>query len=259
MESIVLIKQVPDTEAAIEVRPEAKDIVEDNLNWVLNPYDEIAVEEALRIREALGGTVTLLCAGPDRCRDALRSGLAMGADRAVLINDPNLEACDQRGVALALAACIQSLDCGLILAGQRAVDDDLQFTGAAVAEELDMAFIPHVIRQEIEGQTVRCLQSTDRETVTVEAELPVLLAAQRGLNEPRYISLPGMMKAKKKPVEVRSLKDLGLDAALLPRPGLSLDRLEVPSSQRAGEMIPGQTPEEQTANLLHRLRELALV
>lgn len=259
MDIVVLTKQVPDTEAAIEVKPDGKDIVADNLNWVLNPYDEIAVEEALRIKEAQGGTVTLLCAGPDRCKDALRSGLAMGADRAVLVNDPGLQNLDQRGVALVLAACIRSLDSGLILAGQRAVDDDLQFLGAAVAFELDLAFIPHVTQQVIEEQVVRCVQSTDQETLTVEAELPALLAVQRGLNEPRYISLPGMMKAKKKPIEVRSLADLGLEAASLPQPGMSLAALQVPPSKRAGEMISGETPEEQAVNLMNRLRELALV
>ena len=259
MDTIVLIKQVPDTESAIEVDSTAARIVEDNLNWVLNPYDEIAVEEALRIKEVHGGTVTLLCAGPKRSQDALRSGLAMGADQAILIQDPALDNCDTSGLAHVLAACIRTLEHGLILSGQRAVDDDLQLTGASVACELDIPYIPDVTRQEIEDQTLRCRQSTDRALLTIESPLPALIAVQRGLNEPRYISLPGMMKAKKKPIDMKTLSDLGLEATNLPQPGLQIESLQVPSSQRAGEMISGDTPEEQATNLAKRLREMDLL
>lgn len=259
MDTIVLIKQVPDTESAIEVDAQAARIVEDNLNWVLNPYDEIAVEEALRIKESLGGTVTLLCAGPKRSQDALRSGLAMGADQAILITDPDLDGCDTRGLAQVLAACIKTLEYGLILCGQRAVDDDLQLTGASVAHELDIPYISDVTHQEIEDQTLRCRQSTDRAHMKIESPLPALIAVQRGLNEPRYISLPGMMKAKKKPIDTKTLSDLGLEPSALPRPNIRIESLKVPSSKRAGEMIPGESPEEQAANLATRLREMDLL
>ena len=259
MDTIVLIKQVPDTESAIEVTPDSPHIVTDNLNWVLNPYDEIAVEEGLRIKEAQGGTVTLLTAGAKRCQDALRSGLAMGADKAVLLDDPALEACDARGLAFALAACIRSLDYDLILSGQRAVDDDLQLTGAAVACELDIPYIPNVTRQEITGKTLQCDQISDRALLTVETSLPALMAVQRGLNEPRYISLPGMMKAKKKPIETTTLAELGIEASSLPQSGVRIESMTVPPSRRAGEMVPGDTPDEQVANLMQRLREMDLL
>lgn len=259
MNIIVLIKQVPDTESAIEVTPDSKSILADNLNWVLNPYDEIAVEEALRIKEAMGGSVTLLCAGPKQCQDALRSGLAMGADRAVLLNDPALESCDHTGLARALAGCLRNMDYELILAGQRAVDDDLQLLGPAVAHELGIPSIPNVIRQEINNQTIRCDQRTDQALITVESALPVVMAVQRGLNEPRYVSLPGMMKAKKKPIEEQNLTDLGLEASFLPQSGVRMTSLRVPASKRAGEMIPGETPEELVANLTKRLGELAII
>ena len=259
MDTIVLIKQVPDTESAIEVAPDSQNIVTDNLNWVLNPYAEIAVEEGLRIREAEGGTLTLLSAGPKRCQDALRSGLAMGADKAVLLNDPVLEDCDTRGLALALAACIRSMEYDLILTGQRAVDDDLQLTGAAVACELDIPYIPNVTRQEITDRTLRCDQSSDRVLLTVETSLPALMAVQRGLNEPRYISLPGMMKAKKKPIETINLADLGIEPSALPQSLVRIESMTVPPSQRAGEMVPGDTPDEQVANLMQRLREMDLL
>jgi electron transfer flavoprotein beta subunit len=121
---IVCIKQVPDTETQIKVAPDAKSIVQDDIKWVMNPYDEFGVEEALRLKEKFGGEVTVVGLGPKRVTESLRTALAMGADKAVLVNDPLVEGSDSLAVAKALAAVIKDLDYDLIFTGQRGVDDD---------------------------------------------------------------------------------------------------------------------------------------
>jgi electron transfer flavoprotein beta subunit len=214
MNVLVLLKQVPDTESLIEINADGSDIKADNLKWILNPYDELAVEEGNRIREKLGsGKVTVLSLGPERAAAAIRTALAMGADEGVLISDPALGRPDPLTTAKVLAAALKTIPFDLIVAGQRAVDDDGCLVPSAVAEYLGIPLLGLVVRQEITGRTIRCELSLQDGTAVVEAELPALLTTQRGLNQPRYASLPNIMKAKKKPLETRGLGTLGLDAA----------------------------------------------
>ena len=214
MNVVVLLKQVPDTESLIEINADGSDIKTDNLKWIVNPYDELAVEEAIRIRERLGsGKVTVLSVGPERATAAIRTALAMGADEGVLIDDPALDRPDPLATAKVLAAALKTIPFDLIIAGQRAVDDDSYLVPAAVAEYLSIPMLGLVVRQEITGGKIRCEQSLQDGTAVVEADLPVLITTQRGLNQPRYASLPNIMKAKKKPLETRSLAALGLEAA----------------------------------------------
>lgn len=198
MDIIVLIKQVPATEIMISIADDKKSVNTDNAKLVMNPYDELAVEEALQIKKTHGGSVTILSLGTDKAVEAIRTGLAMGADNGILINDPAAKDCDGIGTAKILAAAIKTIPHDLIIAGQRAVDDDNYTAGPGVAEFLNIPHISFVIKQEIKDKTIRCTQTIDGGTAVVEAPLPVLLTTQRGLNEPRYASLPGIMKAKKK-------------------------------------------------------------
>jgi len=258
MEIVVLVKQVPDTESLIEIAGDGVSIKTQDIKWVMNPYDEIAVEEALQIREAQGGAVTVVSMGPDKAVETIRTALAMGADEGVLINDPAALACDGLGVARILAAALKQMPFDLVIAGQRAVDDDNYLVGTAVAEYMGIPNISMVNREEIADGKIKCRQTIEGGTVTLEADLPVLFTTQRGLNEPRYASLPGIMKAKKKPLETKSLADLGIDAATL-QPVTAIAALQPPPERKGGRIIEGETAAEKAAELVKLLSEEAKV
>jgi electron transfer flavoprotein beta subunit len=258
MNVVVLLKQVPDTESLIEINADASDIKTDNLKWIVNPYDELAVEEGIRMREKLGsGKVTVLSVGPERVTAAIRTALAMGADEGALISDPALEKLDPLTTAKVLAAALKTVPFDLIIAGQRAVDDDSYLVPSAVAEYLGIPMLGMVVRQEITGGKIRCEQSLQDGTAVVEADLPALLTTQRGLNQPRYASLPNIMKAKKKPLETKSLLALGLDAARFGPDTLKTRVLSLafPPQRKVCKMISGETAEEKAARLVQTLRE----
>ena len=259
MEIIVLLKQVPATESLIVIAEDGVSIKTDDIKWVINPYDEFAVEEALRIKEAHGGSVTILAVGPEKTAEAIRTALAMGADKGILIADSALEGLDGLGTARVLAAALKQIPFDLIVAGQRAVDDDNYLVGPATAEFLDIPHISMVIEQEISDQKIKCQRTVEGGTVTLEAPLPVLFTTQRGLNEPRYASLPGIMKAKKKPLERQTLSDIGFDAAQLGSPLTKIRALKPPPARKAGIMIPGDSPEAKAAELVRLLHEEAKV
>jgi electron transfer flavoprotein beta subunit len=252
---VCCIKQVPDTETQIKIASDGKSIDKEDIKWVMNPYDEFGVEEALRIAKDKGGEVTVVSAGPQRVTEALRTALAMGADKAVLIEDEDLYGADPVFVGKALAAAVKELSPDIVFFGQRAVDDDCGLAASSVAEELDMPQLSLVIKQEIDGESIKVHRPVEGQTNVLSAKLPVCITAQKGLNEPRYASLPGIMKAKKKPLETKSLADLGIERD---------DKIEIaainPPPERApGKQIEGETPDELAANLAKALREEAKV
>jgi electron transfer flavoprotein beta subunit len=252
---VVCIKQVPDTETQIKVGADGKSINIDDIKWVMNPYDEFGVEEALKIKEASGGEVIVVGAGPNRVTEALRTALAMGADKAVLIEDEDLYGADPVFVGKLLAKAVEPLNPDVVFFGQRAVDDDCGLAASATAEALGMPQLSLIVKQEIDGDTIKVQRPIEGQTNVLSAKLPVCITAQKGLNEPRYASLPGIMKAKKKPLEVKTLADLGVERD---------DKIEVtaikPPPERApGKVIEGETPEELAANLAKALREEAKV
>src|SRR5208337_2337573 len=151
---VVLLKQTPDTESVIRIASDGKSIVTDDLKWILNPYDEFAVEVALRLKEQHGGTVAILSWGPNRVVETMRTALAMGADSGVLIDDPALDGADSLGVGKALAAAARQLNPDIILCGSRAVDYDLAQRGATVAELLDWPHIALAVSIECDGSKV---------------------------------------------------------------------------------------------------------
>jgi len=255
---IVLLKQVPATESFINIADNKTGVKSDNLKWVVNPYDEFAVEEALRIKEKQGGTVTIISIGTDKAAEAIRTGLAMGADKGILINDPAAQECDGLGTARILAAVIKDMKFDLIIAGQRAVDDDNYLVGTAVAEFLNIPNISMVIKEELTNGKIRCHRTVEGGTVVIESPLPVLFTTQRGLNEPRYVSMPGIMKAKKKPVDKKSLADIGLDAASV-RPMTKIRKMSYPPERKAGRIIQGDSVQAKAAELVRALREEAKV
>jgi electron transfer flavoprotein beta subunit len=258
MEIVVLLKQVPATESYIGIAGDGKHVKTEDVKWVINPYDEFAVEEALRIRDAHKGAVTVLSVGGDKTVEAIRTALAMGADKGVLVNDPGAQSCDALGIARILSAVLKTISFDLIIAGMRAVDDDNYQVGTAVAEFLGIPNIPMVTRQEISNGRIRCHRTVEGGSMIVETALPMLFTCQRGLNEPRYASLPGIMKAKKKPIDKKSLSDIGIDPASL-IPLTAIVALTPPPDRKGGRMIEGEDVNAKASALVKALREEAKV
>lgn len=263
MNIIVCLKQVPDTETQIKVGSDGKSIATDDIKWVMNPYDEHGVEEALRIKEKFGGEVTVVGLGPKRVTESIRTALAMGADKGMLISDEALEGSDSLAVAKALAAAIKELDYDLIFSGQRGVDDDMGVVGANIAELLDIPQLSVIDKVEVaeDGKSVKVNRPIEGSTLVIESPLPALITTQKGLNEPRYASLPGIMKAKKKPFDEKTLSDLGLDAAEFGEGARKVKILEItpPPAREAGKIVEGETPQEKAAGLAKLLHDEAKV
>ena len=255
MEIAVLLKQVPATESLIEIADGGTAIKTDGINWVMNPYDELAVEEALQIRAAAGGTVTVFSLGPEKAVEALRTALAMGADTAVRI-DPQDKPLDGLATAKVLAGELKKGAFDLIIAGHRAVDDDNFQVGPAVAELMGIPHISMVIRQEVTDGKIRCTRTIDGGTLVLETALPALITTQRGLNEPRYASLPGIMKAKKKPIDTRALSETGTDPG---EPMVRTIAMRLPPQRKGGRIIEGDSATAKAAALVKALREEAKV
>ena len=263
MNIIVCLKQVPDTESQIKIRSDGVSIATDDVKWVMNPYDEFGVEEALRLKEKRGGEVTVVALGPKRVTESIRTALAMGADKGILVSDEPLEGSDALGTAKAIAAAIKDLEFDIVFTGQRGVDDDQGLVGAAIAELLGIPQLSLIVKLEVaeDGKTVKVNRPIEGEALVIESSLPALITAQKGLNEPRYASLPGIMKAKKKPLEEKSLGDLGLDAAEFGVGARKLKILELipPPARKAGIIVPGDTPQDKAAALAKLLHDEAKV
>ncbi len=261
MNIIVCMKQVPDTEAQIRVKPDGSGIVDGDIKFVMNPYDEYGVEEALKLKEKFGGTVTIVCLGPERAVEAIRTGLAMGADKAVHLDDPAFEGGDAFSTAKALAAAIKGMECDLIFCGKQAIDDDLAQVGSALAEMLGIPQVVVVTKVEVSEDTKKA--KVNRQIIggeeIIEVPLPAVLTAQKGLNEPRYASLPGIMKAKKKEVKSVKVADLGLDSSAVGAAGAKAKIIKMysPPQREAGKIIEGDTAEEKAPKLAKLLREEA--
>jgi electron transfer flavoprotein beta subunit len=254
----VCIKQVPDTETRIRVAPDGKGMLESDVNWVVSPYDEFAIEEALRIKEKKGGgEVVLLSAGPDRAQAALRNGLAMGADAAIHLKDPLFDAADPGGIARALAAAIKPLGVDLVLTGQLGVGGDHAQVPGFLAEYLDLPQVTMAVKIELGEGKATVEREIEGAHEIWETSLPAVISAQKGLNEPRYASLKGIMAAKKKTIEARDAAALGLSAAEL-APKTSVVALELPPARPAVRMIAGDA-DAQARELLKALREEAKV
>ncbi len=200
MKSIVCMKRVPDTEARIKITDDRKAIDPAGIKYIISPYDEFAVEAALQLKESRGeGEVVVLTAGESAAGEQLRSALAMGADRGVLLR--GTASLDGLATARVLAAELEGAGADLILFGMKAVDDDQQQVGPMVAELLGLPCITVVGEFTIEGNTVVCHREVEGGVEVVEAPLPAVLTITKGKYEPRYASLKGIMAAKKKPLE----------------------------------------------------------
>ena len=252
MNTVVCIKQVPDTETLIKVS--GTGIVEDGVKWIMSPYDEFAVEEALQKKGS--DLVTVVSLGGDRAIETLRTALAMGADEAVHINDAAFaKSADAYATAAALAAAIKDLKFEAVWCGKQAMDDDAGQVPAILAEMLSLPVVTMVTKFEPNGATAIVTREVEGGEAVVEVTLPAVFSAQKGLNEPRYASLPGIMKAKKKPVTVKTAAELGVSAG----PGSTVKEMSLPPARQAGKVIGGADDNEKAANLAKALHEEARV
>ena len=261
MELMVCVKQVPDTETRIRIGADGRSIDESGVTWVVSPYDEYALEEALRLREAAGeGEVTVLTIGPERATSALRTCLAMGADRAVHLCDDAVVGSDSLGIATLLATLLRDRPFDLILLGHQGVGTDNSQVGPMLAELLDRPHVGVVDRLEVKDGQVRAHRQVEGAREVFEAPLPAVITAQKGLNEPRYASLKGIMAAKKKPVDTVTLADIGLSSDAFGETGARVRwvGLELPPPRSEGRILEGE-PEQVAAELVRLLREEAKV
>ncbi|WP_312111445.1 electron transfer flavoprotein subunit beta/FixA family protein [Brevibacillus reuszeri] len=254
MNILVVLKQTFDTEEKIVIQN--GQISEDGVEFIINPYDEYAVEEAIKLKEDHGGEVTVVSVGPDRAESSLRTALAMGADKAVLVDDESLFG-DEFTTAKVLAAVAKKIGFDIIIGGQMAVDSGAGQGGPRLAEELGINHVSTAVKLEIDGTNVRVERDIEGDLEVVETILPVLITAQQGLNEPRYPSLPGIMKAKKKPLDRLSADDLDLSAADVAAKTEIVGQ-SLPAQKQAGRILTGGLA-AQASELVQLLRNEAKV
>ncbi len=260
MKIAVVVKQVPDTETKLAIGSDGRSIDEANVTFVVNPYDEFALEEALRIREARAGAeVTVVCVGPARASQALRTCLAVGADRAIHVKEDGADRLDPLTSARILAAVMKELGPDLILTGKYAVGTDNQATGVMLAELLGIPHVAVVTKLEIREGSLVAERQIEGAIEVHEASLPCLITAQKGLNEPRYASLKGIMTAKKKPIEERAVASLGIEGTAA-APLTRWEKLELPPAKSGGKIIRGgDDPAGAAREIVRLLREEARV
>jgi electron transfer flavoprotein beta subunit len=261
MNAIVCLKEVPDTETRIEVR-EGK-VVEQGIQYVVNPYDEFALEEALKWQEEHGGKVTLVSLGPERARESILKGLAMGADEVYHLSDPAFLGGDAYATAKALAAAIQKLgEYDAIYCGKQAVDEDNASVGVMLAELLDLPHVSVISKLEIDAGAMKARAERDIEggKEVVETPLPAVFTAQKGLNEPRYPSFRGIRQARSKPFTTWAPGDLDLGAGEVGAAGAKLEVAEVlpPPDRPPGRIVPGE-PTDAAKEVVRLLRDEAKV
>lgn len=250
MNIIVCIKRVPDTTARIEIEkggPNGIDVIKADLPWVLNPYDEFALEEGIRIREKFGAAVTLLTAGWEGGEEILKKGISMGADAAVYVKDQRLKCVfDGLNIARVLSAVISKMPFDIILCGKQGTDGDFALVGPALSGLLDIPIASAVKKLDIfpgERRAV-ALRETEGGSEFVECGLPALFTTHKGLNEPRYPTLPGIMKAKKQEIKFFDLDSLGMRPEDLLNGNISRVELSYTSLRRKGAILKGEVREQ---------------
>ncbi|MBN1254983.1 MAG: electron transfer flavoprotein subunit beta/FixA family protein [Deltaproteobacteria bacterium] len=247
MNILVLVKQVPDSEALVQVKGEGSGVeVEDR--YTLNFFDSLAVEEALQIKEQTGaGTVTVLSLGGQKAIEALRTAIAMGAAEAVLLEDPAFENGDEYATAKALAAAAKGMEWDMILCGKEAFDDSSGIVGPLLAEFLGIPLVTTVVKLDFisEEQAVVVEREIEGGKEVIKAPLPVLLSAQKGLNEPRVASVMGVMKAMQTEIKKLDLAAVGLSQSEVGKAGSKEEilRYHRPPERPPVTMIQGEATE----------------
>jgi len=246
---LVPLKRVPDPDTRIRLKPDGSGIDSDGVKFAVNPFDAIALEEALRIKENLGDAeILVVTIGGEECAEQLRVGLAMGADRGLLVKTP--DDLDPLAIAKVLRAVYQREQPAFVLMGKQAIDDDSNQVGQMLAALLSIGQATFVSKLELleNSAKARCGRETDAGIETVTVRLPAIITTDLRLNEPRYVSLPGIMKAKKKPLEELSLSDLNVSVASR----TTVLKFERPPARKAGVRV--KTVDELVDKLKHEAK-----
>ena len=260
MNIAVCVKQVPSTETKIRVNTQTGFVDTTEIEWVVNPYDEYALETALRLKEKAGaGFITVVALGPERVKTALRTALAMGADGAVQLTAPEFDGIDALATGRLLAKAVQRQPFDLVLCGKQAVDDDQAAVPPAIAHFLG---VPHVsvvaeVTADFATGTIVARREIEGATEVVHARVPCLVTMQKGNYAPRYPTLKGMMASKKKEIPVLGAAELGIDPSVLTRRLMYIeDRL--PPGRKPGRVLEGE-PEQVVPELVRLLHGEAKV
>lgn len=256
MNSVVCIAQVPDTETRIKIGGDGRHIDETGIKYIVSPYDEFALEEAIRLKEKQGGDVTVVGFGPDRVQQALRECLARGATKALHVKGDAADA-DSLGIAKVLAAAIRSVPHDYVFFGKQGVGTDNSLVGPMVAELLGYPQVNVVTHMEAGDGKVTAHREIEGAEEVIAAPTPAVITAQKGMNEPRYASLKGIMAAKKIAIETKSIADLGLSDSDVLHQRVTVVSLELPPEKSGGRKIDGADPAAAAREIVRYIKEEA--
>ncbi len=261
MKIVVTVKLVPDTSADKRIDPGTKRLVRTGVETVLNPFDEYAIEAALQLKEKnAGSTVTVVSLAPESGKEVVRKALAMGADDAIMISDPKAEGSDVWGTAYALSKAIAKAGFDLVILGSQSTDAATGEIPGALAEYLGVPGVTYVRKLEVDGTTVRAERETDNGYARVSTELPALVSVTKGINEPRYPSLKGIMGAKKKTIAIQTLADAGVDKPVGAEGARTeLTGVATPPARGKGEIYEAADAVAGAQKIIDFLRERKLV
>lgn len=262
MKILVLLKKTPDTEAKIKINGDQSGLDLSDTKFVINPYDEFAIEEALRLKEKTGdGEVIIASFGDPSTKELIIKGLAMGADRGLLIDNTEITETDSLVVAKVLASMLKQESPDLVLAGRHAIDDDNMHVATMLAELLGWPHVNVVTKLELNGQNLTVERAVEGGQVEVyDVALPAIVGADKALNQPRYASLPGIMKAKKKPFDTKKPSDYGLDPSTLSaQVKTKVTGYTYPPEKPPGKVYKDEPVEAMVDKVVKALREEAKV
>lgn len=254
MKIAVLVKRVPDTASVFKVADSGNAVETGNLKYVMSPYDEHAVEEAIKLQEAgIAEQVTIISVGDDAAKETMRTALAMGADEGFLVTVPADKPLSPRGTSKLLAKAVEATGATLVLAGKQAVDDDAAQVPERVAALLGWASASVVTKMDVSGDQITLDREIEGGHYTLKIATPAVVSIQKGINTPRYPKLPNIMKAKKKPLVEKSPQELGVADADL-TPGTVVTQMSLPRTERLQKILEGDTAEK-VNELVRILRE----
>ena len=261
MEIVVCVKQVPDT-TEVKIDPVTNTLIRQGVPSIVNPFDKNAVEAAIVLKEKHGGKVTVISMGPPQAKEALKECLAMGADEAILISDRAFGGADTLATSYTLAAAVKKIGkVDLIICGKQAIDGDTAQVGPEMAEHLDFAQVTCVSKIDVDGETVRLEREHDEGYEVIETQFPVVLTVLRTINEPRYPTVKGMLKANRKVIPIWTAADMDVESEKLGLAGspTQVRRIFTPQQRVQGQIIKANTSREGAMILVEKLLEAKLV
>ena len=261
MEIVVCVKQVPDT-TEVKIDPQTNTLIRQGVPSIVNPFDKNAVEAALQLKEKHGGRVTVISMGPPQAKDALKECIAMGADQAFLVSDRAFGGADTLATSYTLASAIKKLGkVDMILCGKQAIDGDTAQVGPEIAEYLGIAQVTYAAKIDVDGENVRIEREHEEGYEVIEAKLPLMVTAVKSLNEPRFPTVKGTMKANRTEIPTWTLADIEIDQDRIGLKGspTQVRRIFTPPQRTQGVLIQAETAREAVATLIQKFTEAKIV